>query len=215
MELSLAQIEQATGAQFISAGRAAAPRDTLRATRITGWSIDSRSVQPGELFFAIPGEHLDGHAYIQNALNAGAVAAIVSQNVNVSGGAILRVDNSVRALTQVAEFARRNWGRPVLAITGSAGKTSTKEIIAALLSTRFLVGKTTGNLNNHLGLPLTLLRISDQAEIAVVEIGMNHAGEIRELARIARPQVGVVTNVGYAHIEAFDSIEEIAAAKRE
>lgn len=207
MELSLAQIEQATGAQLVGEGST-----DLKAL---GWSIDSRSIQPGDVFFAITGERFDGHAFVQDALDAGASAAIVSQDVKASGGLIFKVDNSVRALWRTARFGRSTWAKPVIAITGSSGKTSTKDIVAALLSERFIVGKTVGNLNNHLGLPLTLLRIPDKAQLAVVEMGMNHAGEIRELARIAQPQIGVVTNVGYAHIEAFESIEAIAAAKRE
>ncbi len=213
MELYLAQVEQATGARLTGLEPPAALEE-LRARRVAGWSIDSRSIQPGDLFFAIRGERFDGHAYVQDVLNAGAVAAVISENIFVAG-AVLQVDNCARALGRTAQFGRRIWGKPVVAVTGSAGKTSTKDIIAALLSERMVVGKTAGNLNNHLGLPLTLLRIPDDAEIAIVELGMNHAGEIRELARIARPQIGVVTNVGYAHIEAFNSIEGIAAAKRE
>jgi UDP-N-acetylmuramoyl-tripeptide--D-alanyl-D-alanine ligase len=212
MELSLAQIQAAIGAQIANACLARTP---WSAQRVRGWSIDSRTVKAGDLFFAIRGEQFDGHAFAGAALDAGAIAAVVSEPVDTASGLILRVSDTVQALQSIAKCGRQQWARPVVAITGSAGKTSTKDIVAHLLSVRFRVAKTEGNLNNHLGLPLTLLRIPDDAELAVVEIGMNHAGEIRRLAAIALPQIGLVTNVGYAHVEAFDSIEAIAAAKRE
>jgi UDP-N-acetylmuramoyl-tripeptide--D-alanyl-D-alanine ligase len=206
MEISLGQIQQATFGQFDHP----AATDTI----VSGWSIDSRTTAAGDLFFALKGENFDGHEFVSKVLEKGASAAVVSEAIAARGN-LLRVPDTLRALQQLAEWARGYWGRPVVAITGSAGKTSTKDIIAALLSVRLRVGKTTGNFNNHIGLPLSILRIPDDAEVAVLEMGMNHAGEIRDLCRIASPEIGVVTNVGYAHVENFDSIEGIAAAKRE
>ena len=211
MELSLAQVQTATNASVLNV-RAAGSLEEMRAR---GWSIDSRTVNPGDLFFAIQGDRYDGHAFVSTALEHGAIAAVVKESANDLDGPLLKVSDTVEALQQVARRAREEWGRPIVAVTGSAGKTSTKDIIAELLGTRLRVGKTGGNFNNHIGLPLTLLRMPENAEVGVVEIGMNHAGEIRHLAGIASPRIGVVTAVGYAHVEAFDSIEGIAAAKRE
>lgn len=203
MRLTLGQVAQATGATPSNVD----PNETA-----TGWSIDSRSVDPGDLFIALKGDVHDAHAFVPSTLQAGAIAALVSTPV---AGPHLLVPDTLKALQQLASYARDNWRGDVVCVTGSAGKTSTKDIIAELLSVRFRVGKTVGNFNNHIGLPLSILRIPDESEIAVFELGMNHAGEIRDLAAIAKPRIGVVTNVGYAHIEFFDSIEGIAAAKRE
>ena len=187
--------------------------------RATGWSIDSRTVQPGDVFFAIAGPSRDGHDYVRDAFAKGAVAAVVRRERDMpdgaAGGFLFRVDDPAAALAELAGFARRRWAGRVVAITGSNGKTTTKEATAALLSTRFRTSKTEGNLNNELGLPLSILRIADDSEAAVLEMGMNHAGEIRRLARIASPDVGVVTNVSAAHVGYFESVEEVALAKRE
>jgi UDP-N-acetylmuramoyl-tripeptide--D-alanyl-D-alanine ligase len=206
MEFSLAEVGSAIRGRSLG---------MLPELRVRGWSIDSRSVRNGDLFFAIRGERHDGHAFTKAALKQGAIAAVVSEPVEAAGGTLLEVPDTLAALQQLAGWARKRWARPIVAVTGSAGKTTTKDVISELLGVRFRVGKTAGNLNNHIGLPLSILRIPDDAEIGVVELGMNHAGEIRELAGITQPEIGVVTNVGFAHIETFASLEEIAAAKRE
>ena len=180
--------------------------------RIAGWSVDSRTVQRGDLFFALRGPNHDGNVYVEDALKKGAVAAVAEI---AAPGPVLVVPDALQALQRLAVWARERWAGDVVGLTGSAGKTSTKDIIAELLSVDLRVGKTVGNFNNHVGVPLSMLRLPPDAEVAVLEIGMNHAGEIRELSKIARPRIGVVTNVGYAHIEAFESVDGIAAAKRE
>ena len=180
--------------------------------RISGWSIDSRTLAAGDLFVALRGPHHDGHDYVEAALDNGAAGAMVEEG---RGGALLIVEDTLAALQKLAAWARLNWAGRVVAVTGSAGKTTTKDVIAHLLAAEIATGKTAGNLNNHVGVPLSILRLPDECRVAALEMGMNHAGEIRALARIARPDVGVVTNVGYAHVEAFGSVEAVAMAKRE
>jgi UDP-N-acetylmuramoyl-tripeptide--D-alanyl-D-alanine ligase len=183
-----------------------------------GYSIDSRTIRPGELFFAVIGERLDGHDYVEQALAKGAVAAVIHKNQAPrypSKSHFLLVDDTLPALQNLAAAVRRLWAKPLVAVTGSAGKTTTKEAIAHVLSTKFRVLKSEGNLNNHFGLPLMLLKLEPEHDIAVAEMGMSHGGEIAALAKIAQPEIGVVTNVAPVHLEFFNSIAEIAAAKRE
>ena len=180
---------------------------------VTGWSVDTRTLQPGDLFFALRGPNHDGHAYIDVALEKGAVAVVGQALAGAQRSCV--VPDSLAALQNLAAWAREQWGGRVVGVTGSAGKTTAKDAIAHLLATELPVGKTVGNLNNHVGVPLSILRLPDESRVGVLEMGMNHAGEIRALAAIAKPDIGVVTNVGYAHVEAFDSIEGVALAKRE
>lgn len=186
---------------------------------IGGFSIDSRTIGRGDLFFAIEGARFDGHAFARAAVAAGAVGLVLARGKSVEdlppGAAVLRVADTTRALQLVARHVRRLSGATVVAITGSAGKTTTKEIAAEFLSLRFRTYRSRGNLNNHIGLPLSLLELRSRPEMAVMELGMNHAGEIRQLVGICEPNVRVWTNVGEAHIGHFDSVEAVADAKAE
>lgn len=181
---------------------------------ITGWSVDTRTIAEGDLFFALRGPNHDGHAYIGQAFAKGA-AAVVADHAVEAAGPVLVVPDTQAALERLGRWAVGRWKGDVVAITGSAGKTTTKDVIAAMVGVKRRVAKTVGNLNNHVGVPLSILRLPEDAETAVLEMGMNHAGEIAHLASIAKPRTGVITNVGYAHVENFESIEGVAAAKRE
>jgi UDP-N-acetylmuramoyl-tripeptide--D-alanyl-D-alanine ligase len=183
-----------------------------------GYSIDSRTVQPGELFFAVKGERLDGHDFVEQALSRGAIAAVVEKErlahySNPDG--LLAVDDTLAALQTLATAARKMWGKTAIGVTGSMGKTTTKEAMAHLLAIKYRVHRTKGNFNNHFGLPLGLLTLEPEYDVAVVEMGMSHPGEISALARIALPNQAVVTNVAPVHLESFDSIAGIARAKYE
>ena len=185
-----------------------------------GCAIDSRRVQPGQLFFAIRGPKHNGHDFVGAVLEQGAAGAVVESEFSDHSPVSLRprlvsVADTTKALQTLAHYVRLQWAGCVIAVTGSMGKTTTKELIAALLATRFRVLKSQGNLNNHYGLPLTLLSLEPSHEVAVVELAMSAAGEIARLAKIAAPDVGVVTNVAPVHLEFFDSVDSIASAKRE
>jgi UDP-N-acetylmuramoyl-tripeptide--D-alanyl-D-alanine ligase len=182
-----------------------------------GYSIDSRTLNTGDLFIALEGERFDGHDYVRAALEKGAVAAVVEagRSVDADSSRLLQVPDTLRALQSLGAAARRMWGKPLLAVTGSAGKTTTKEILARMLAQRFRVMKSTGNLNNHIGLPLQLLRLEPEHDLAVVEMGMNHAGEIQALGLLAHHDMAIVTCVAPVHLEFFGSLADIARAKYE
>jgi UDP-N-acetylmuramoyl-tripeptide--D-alanyl-D-alanine ligase len=220
MKLTLSKI-----AEFISATphvgtatSAVGPNDNPCGEVAQGYSIDSRTVGRGDLFFAVKGERLDGHDYVDAALEKSAAGAVVRKDQlhrYSDTTRLLAVDDTLLALQTLATGVRKLWGKPLVGITGSAGKTTTKEAIAHVLGTRFRVLKSEGNFNNHFGLPLMLLKLEPEHDVAVIEMGMSHAGEIRALAKIAQPEIGVVTNVAPVHLEFFDSIAGIARAKYE
>ena len=199
--------------------------DFTTKTEVAGYSIDSRTIGAGELYFAVKGERLDGHDFVEPALANGAAAAVVSMRwlapPELDSCKLLRVPDHdgagvLDALQRLAHAVRRMWGGRVIGVTGSAGKTTTKEMVAAVLASKFRVLKSAGNLNNGFGVPLQLLRLEPEHEVAVIEMGMNHAGEIAALAQIAEPDWAVVSNVAAVHLEHFpEGIAGIAAAKRE
>ena len=187
---------------------------------VEGYSIDSRSIGPGQLFFALRGPRFDGHQFVGRVLEGGAAGAVVGQPFAAEApaqwrSALVAVADTRGALQTLGREVRRHWGKRLIAVTGSTGKSTTKEMIGALLGRRLRVLRSPGNLNNDYGLPLALLALEPEHEVAVMELAMSAAGEIARLARLAEPEVGVVTNVAPVHLQFFDSVDSIAHAKRE
>jgi UDP-N-acetylmuramoyl-tripeptide--D-alanyl-D-alanine ligase len=196
--------------------------ERLESMDITGVSIDSRSIRKGELFVAIKGERFDGHDFVPEVMKKGAWGALVERSAlksrqNDLGGLknILPVEDTVYALQEMSFMHRKKFTIPVVGITGSNGKTTTKEMLASILTQKGPVLKNEGNLNNHIGVPLTLLKLEPRHRSAAVEMGMSAAGEIRTLGRIVSPDVGVITNIGPAHLEFLGSLDGVAGAKAE
>src|SRR6267378_1432220 len=206
-KLSIFQIAEFASAS-VSGGDGNVSIDTI--------STDSRTLKRGELFVALRGENFDGHKFVEAAVKTGAAGAIVDlgwKGKVPDNFTVIRVEDTLQAYQTVAANYRKSLPLRVLAITGSNGKTSTKDFAAAVLARRFRVTKTQGNFNNHVGLPQTILEATSRDEVAVWEIGMNHPGEVAALARIAAPDVGIITNIGVAHIEFMGSRERIAEEK--
>ena len=204
--LTIEEIIEATGGELLSDS----------SVDFSGVSIDSRSISDNEIFFAIRGEKFDGHEFLNNALlqGSGAVVDIRPEKLP-EGKAIVCVEDTLKSLQDLAHFIRMRRSIPVIAITGSNGKTTVKEMIHAVLSKRFRTLKNQGNLNNHIGLPLSLMKLEPEDEMIVLEMGMNHSGEIKRLCEIAVPSHGVITNVGTAHIGELGSYKTLRAAKLE
>src|SRR5213596_4272208 len=205
--LTLSQIAQFAGGS-LSAGDARVVIEKV--------STDSRTLKPGELFVALRGENFDGHNFIESAAKGGATGAIVESTWNrkISNNfALIQTKDTLQAYQNLAANYRKSLRLKVLAVTGSNGKTSTKDFAAAVLGRRFRVTKTEGNFNNHIGLPRTILEATSNDEVAVWEIGMNHPGEVAPLAKIAAPNAAIITNIGVAHIEFMGTREAIAKEK--
>ena len=218
MNLTLEEINNAVNGTLTGPGN----------VKVRGYSIDSRTINPGELFFAIKGPRFDGHQFVEQAFQKKAAAIVVeerglkpatTESADVVAGfgprPMIRVNSTLEALQTLARDVRRRWGMTIIGVTGSAGKTTTKEITAAVLGKKFTVLRSVGNLNNEFGLPLCLLRVERYQNIGVLEMGMSARGEIRKLASIAEPNEGIVTNVNPVHLEFFKSVDEIAEAKAE
>src|ERR1700704_5969988 len=212
MRWTIAQVADALGTR---------PGTGLNAlARVAGVSIDSRAIRAGELFIAIHGPRHDAHDHVASALERGAIAAVVAETqlsryADPVRGRCIAVADTFEALKQLARAVRESWGGKIAGVTGSVGKTTTKEILAALLGAKLRVLKSEGNFNNEYGLPLTLFGLEESHQAAVLEMGMSRPAELKRLAAVARPDVGVVTRVSPAHLEFFISVDEIAPAKRE
>jgi UDP-N-acetylmuramoyl-tripeptide--D-alanyl-D-alanine ligase len=206
MNLRLDEIARAVG------GATAGPADV----KVKGYSIDTRTLKAGELFFAIRGPRFDGHDFVQQAIERNAAGAVIERDIQAPPGfGAIRVASTLAALQGLANVVRRKWAGTIIGVTGSAGKTTTREMVAAVLDRKFTVLRSVGNLNNEFGLPLCLLRVEPSHQVAVLEMGMSAKGEIRRLAQIAEPNEGVITNVNPVHLEFFDSLDGIAEAKAE
>lgn len=205
-ELTLAQIAEACGGTLIGGNEA-------KEYTVTGVEIDSRRVKAGDLFVAIPGEKVDGHKFIPDVLKKGAYA-LSQQSLDVDGAYIL-VEDTVTAMKRLARFYRNTLDIKVVGITGSVGKTSTKEMIASVLGTKFRVHKTQGNFNNGIGLPLTIFQIEKEHQVTVLEMGISEFGEMHELADMAQPDIMVITNIGLCHLENLKTRDGILKAKTE
>ena len=205
-ELTLAQIAEACGGTLIGGNEA-------KEYTVTGVEIDSRRVKAGDLFVAIPGEKVDGHKFIPDVLKKGAYA-LSQQSLDVDGAYIL-VEDTVTAMKRLARFYRSTLDIKVVGITGSVGKTSTKEMIASVLGTKFRVHKTQGNFNNGIGLPLTIFQIEKEHQVAVLEMEISEFGEMHELADMAQPDIMVITNIGLCHLENLKTRDGILKAKTE
>jgi UDP-N-acetylmuramoyl-tripeptide--D-alanyl-D-alanine ligase len=181
----------------------------------SGISTDTRNIKPDSLFFALKGPNFNGNTFAHQALENGARYAVIDETVHPTNERFIVVDNTLETLQKLASFHRKSLGLPIIALTGSNGKTTTKELIHAVLKPHFKTVATVGNLNNHIGVPLTLLSMTADTEIGIVEMGANHAKEIASLCEIAKPNMGYITNFGKAHLEGFGSEEGVVKAKSE
>lgn len=190
--------------------------DKLKKVKITGVSTDTRKLRKGEIFFAIKGERFDGHDFVSVAFKKGAVACVVNSNwfvenkARFKGKVLIAVEDTVKSLGRLASVYRDDFSLPVIAVAGSNGKTTTKEMIASVLSQKYKVLKSEGNLNNQIGVPLTLFKLKKTHQVAVIEFGTNRFGEIRYLCEVAHPNYGLITNIGREHIEFFEDVEGVA-----
>ncbi|MCF6093601.1 UDP-N-acetylmuramoyl-tripeptide--D-alanyl-D-alanine ligase [Microaerobacter geothermalis] len=207
--MSVKEIVQATYGKWLG------ERDLLTVP-VIGVTTDSRKITSGNLFVPLIGDQFDGHQFVQQALEQGAALSLWQENhLPPPTGPVILVKDTLSALQSLASYYRKKIGIPIVAVTGSNGKTTVKDLIASVLSVRYKVYETKGNLNNHIGLPLTLLSIPSDTEIGVVEMGMNHFGEISLLSKIANPDIAVITNIGESHIQFLGSREGISRAKLE
>lgn len=190
----------------------------IKHDNIRGVSIDTRTIEPGMVFFALQGNHFDGHNFVEEAFQKGACAAVIQEKIisDLSNERLLfPVENTLMSLQKVAQSYRNKFNIPVIGITGSNGKTTTKEMIGAVLETKFRLAKTTGNLNNLIGVPLTIFSWKPEIDLAVIEMGTNHFGEINQLCEIAHPTQGIITNIGKSHLEFFKNLNGVTKAKGE
>ncbi|MGQ9603746.1 MAG: UDP-N-acetylmuramoyl-tripeptide--D-alanyl-D-alanine ligase [bacterium] len=208
-KISIAHIVEIIG------GKVCRGKIRLLKSTVAGYAFDSRRVKTGDLFFALKGEQRDGHDFVENAWRRGAVGAVVSKEIAGLPDDFVQilVDSPLNSLQSLAAYARKSYNLKCVAVTGSNGKTTTKEMIASVLSSRLNVRKSEANFNNHIGVPISILSIGPVDQVLVLEIASNHPGEIANLASIARPDIAVITNVGRAHIGFFGSLDKIAREK--